>query len=329
LCVLAALAKATTWPAFVVAYGFYVAAELWRTRTIKVMPTLIAACGVLAALAITVLWNRHGDQLRLLNPFGGFLTSGALRSWTFGTWSQLFGEKLWFDIVPRRMLPDAIGYCWPVLLICVRYVRGNSVRTMLGLASMVLFILPFAIFTNLHIVHEYYQSANAIFAVAAATFLLSELAAVGRRGLAICIAVLLVAGAVTRFSYFQKPVGARDLSQHPFYVAANLVKQRTEPDTALIVFGIDWSSEVHYYAERKGVAFPGWGRLDQAKALLENPDAMMGGLPTAAVVDCRAVQARYRPELEALINDFVSGWAHQMVLGPATPGVCAVYIKTS
>jgi hypothetical protein len=178
-------------------------------------------------------------------------------------------------------------------------------------------------------VHDYYQSANAIFAVAAAIFLVSELAAAGRRGLAMLVVVLLVTGAVARFSYSQKPLSDRDLFHHPFYVAANLVKQQTGPETALIVFGIDWSSEIHYYAERKGVAFPLWGRLDQAKALFENPDAMMGGLTTAAVIDCRAVQSRYGPELEAAINDFVSRWAQQsrLVLGPASPGVCAVYVK--
>ena len=329
LCILAAFAKATTWPVFVVAYGFYFVAETIRTRTIRILPTLITASGVVAALSITVIWNKHGDQLRLLNAFGGYLTVDALRGWTFGTWSQLFSEKLWFDILPHRMLPDAIGYFWPVLLICIRYIRIDSSRTILALASMALFFIPISIFTNLHMVHEYYQSANAIFAVAAATFLVSELAAVGRRGLAMFVALVLVAGAIERFSDYYWPLGARDLSQHPFYTAAKLVQQRTGSDTALIVLGIDWSSEVHYYAERKGVALPLWATLDQAKKLFDNPDAMMGGLMTAAVVDCRAVHVRYPAELDTAVSNFVSSWAKksQLASGPDTPGVCAVYVK--
>jgi hypothetical protein len=329
LCVLAAMAKVTTWPAFVAAYGLYSAAQTFRTRTIKVLPTLIAAGGVVAAFAITVLWNWHGDQVRILNPFGGFLTSNALKRWTFGTWSQLFSAQLWFDIVPGRMLPDAIGYCWPALLICIRYVRGTSMRTILALASMALFFLPVAIFTNLHIVHDYYQTANAIFAVAAATFLLSELTAVGRPGLAMLVTLLLLAGSVARFSHVQWPLADRNLSRHPFYIAAKLVEQQTGPDAALIVVGLDWSSEVHYYAQRKGVALPRWATLDQAKKLFENPDAMMGGLTTAAVVDCRAVHVRYGAELDAAVSTFVDGWAQksQLVSGPDTPGVCRVYVK--
>src|SRR5262245_22992078 len=52
LCILAALAKATTWPVFVVAYGLYFVAEVIRTRKIKILPTVIAGSGVLAALTI-------------------------------------------------------------------------------------------------------------------------------------------------------------------------------------------------------------------------------------------------------------------------------------
>jgi hypothetical protein len=329
LCILAALAKATTWPAFIAAYGFYFIAQYFRTRSIKVLPTLIIAIGVISAFGITVLWNLHGDNLRLLNPFGGFLTTSALRGWTFGTWKQLFSEQLWFDILPHRMLPDALGYCWPALLICIRYVRGDSLRTTLAVASMALFLLPIAIFTNLHIVHEYYQSANAIFAVAAATFLLSEVAAVGRRRLAVFLAILLVAGAVAHSSNSEIPLAERDFTQHPFYIAAKLVQQQTKPDTALIVVGIDWSSEIHYYAQRKGVALPLWATVDQARKLFENPDALMGGLTTAAVVDCRAVQARYWPGLDAVVSDFIGKWTQQskLVSKSDTPGVCPVYIK--
>jgi hypothetical protein len=193
----------------------------------------------------------------------------------------------------------------------------------------VLFLTPVAIFTNLHIVHDYYQSANAIFAVAAAAFLLSELAATGRRGLAVLIAVLLVAGSAARFSKVQWPLADRPLSQHPFYVAAKAVERQTSPDTGLIVVGLDWSSEVHYYAERKGVALPVWTTLDQAKKLFENPDAMMGGLRTAAVVDCRMVHVRYRPEIEAAVSEFVSNWAQESdrISNAETPGTCAVYFK--
>ena len=228
------------------------------------------------------------------------------------------------------MLPDAIGYGWPfLLLVCIRYVRSDSVRTMLALASAALFFLPILIFTNLHIVHQYYQSANAVFAEAAATFLVSELAAVGERKLAMFVTALLVAGEVARFANYEGPLGARDLSQHPFYTAAKLVEQYTKPDSALIVVGIDWSPEIHYYAERKGVALPMWAPLDQAKRLFGNPDIMMGGLSTAAVVDCRAAQSRYRPELDAIVDEFVIGWAQQsqLVSGPAIPGHCAIYVK--
>lgn len=329
LCILAALAKATTWPAFVVAYFFYVTADVLRTGKIRIVPVLIGSLGVAAALITTVLWNNHADQLKQLNPFAIGLTAAALNKWNFGTWSQFFSAQFWFDILPRRILPDALGYCWPALLVCVRYARGDSSLTKLSLISIALFFVPIVIFTNLHIVHQYYQSANAIFAIAAAAFLLSDLIAVGRRGVALLVGILLVGGALAQFSNRGWPVATRDLSHDPLYIAANQVRQQTGRDTALIVLGIDWSSEVHYYAERKGVALPAWSTIEQAKALINNPDAAMGNLRPTALVDCRAVRSRYRAELEALLDDFITSWQAQSqnVLISDSPGSCSVYIK--
>jgi hypothetical protein len=275
LCVLAALAKLTTWPAFVIGYGIFLAGELYRTRKLQIQSVLYCGSGILLALAVTVTWTFHTDQIRLLNQFGGSLTSTALRDHIYGTWYQLFSEELWFEILPRRILPDALGYCWPVLLICIRYVRIRSQRTVAAVASLVLFILPIAIFTNLHIVHDYYQTANAIFLVAAAALLLSELIAVQKPILAAVIATFLVIGALGRF-FSHQWVLARPVTTHPFYIAAKLVANSTPPASSLIVFGADSSSEVHYYAQRKGVALPFWAP-DQARKFLDHPDAIMGG----------------------------------------------------
>lgn len=329
LCILAALAKATTWPAFVVAYGLYAASDVFRTRTIKIRPTAIIRSGVVAALAITMLWNSHADQVKLLNPFAGSLTSTALSYWNFGSWSQFFGKNFWVDLLPNRMLPDAIGYGWPALLICIPYARGNSPRVILALISTALFFIPIMLFTNLHMVHEYYQSANAIFLVAAVAFLLSDLAASGGPGLVLAVAVIVFAGAVARFTDYERPLATQDLFHHPFYVAANLVKQQTEPGTALIVFGEDWSSEIHYYAERKGVAFPTWATPQQAEKFFKNADSMMGGLTTAAVVDCRLIATPYLPDLDASVNEFIKNWIQQsrLVSNPDMPRTCAVYVK--
>lgn len=306
--ILGALAKVTTWPAFVAGYGLFVVADLYRNRTsrVRVQSLLFGAAGILLAFVLTLAWTKYSDQLKLLNPFARFLTSQSLNRWNFGTWSQRFSEKMWLDLLPTRMLPDAIGYCWPILLLCIRYVRLDSERTILAVACIVLFLLPIATFTNLYIIHDYYLTANAIFAIAAAIFLISEVIAVGRPIVAAVLVVFLISGAAARFVTHEWVWATAPLHGQPSYVAATLVANSTPPDSSLIVFGVDWSSEVHYYAERKGVALPNWATLEQAKTFLDDPDAIMGGLRTLAVVDCRAVFQHYPSQIDELVTQFVN-----------------------
>jgi hypothetical protein len=91
------------------------------------------------------------------------------------------------------------------------------------------------------------------------------------------------------------------------------------------VFGVDWSSEVNYYAERKGLALPVWASLETAHRILANPDAYMGGLKVHSVVDCRSIFLKYRPELNKLVDAFVASEQPNRI--SLAPGSCDVYVK--
>jgi hypothetical protein len=56
----------------------------------------------------------------------------------------------------------------------------------------------------------------------------------------------------------------------------------------VIGFGFDWSSELPYYAERKGLMFPAWLTGDRLNNVLDDPLRPIGGLPVGAVVICPA-----------------------------------------
>src|SRR5262249_6039212 len=153
---------------------------------------------------------------------------------------------------------------------------------------IVLFILPIAVFTNVHIIHDYYQTANAIFIVAAISFLVSELIAARKPILASFVVVLLIFGSLARFYFHQWPAATAPLFGHWSYLAGKMVEKSTPEESSLIVLGLDWSSEVNYYAKRKGLALPVWATPQEARMILSNPDAAMGGLKVGAVVDCRS-----------------------------------------
>jgi hypothetical protein len=47
-----------------------------------------------------------------------------------------------------------------------------------------------------------------------------------------------------------------DLTVVPAFQIAMMAKEKTPADSALVVLGDDWSSEIPYYAERKAVTPP-------------------------------------------------------------------------
>ena len=79
-----------------------------------------------------------------------------------------------------------------------------------------------------------------------------------------------------------------------------------EKDT-IIVLGVDWSSEVNYYAKRKGIAMPDWATDKQMYEILNSPLKFMGNSPVGALIAvqlgsdrCRKFEnkfiTKYRPK---------------------------------
>jgi hypothetical protein len=329
LCVLCALTKITTWPEFVVAYSFFFGWDVWQKRQIPFMAAFIVGAGIVLAIGLAWIWTWHADRVKQPNLLSEYLTSTNLSAWSYGTWSQFFSEKLWGEIVPRRMLPQILGYGWPVLLFCFRYVRMNSAHTLLAIVCVILFVVPIVLFTNLHIVHDYYQTANAVFVIAAAAFLLSELIAIDKVIPAAIVGTVLSIGAVLHVRDNEWPIAIGRHDLNPGYIAARLVRASTPVGSSVIVFGLDWSSEVNYYAERKGLALPLWASPEKAAKIFANADAYMGGLKVGSVVDCRLIFQKYGPELNKLVDAFVAAWSQQSDRISPAQGSCDVYVRKS
>src|SRR5262249_60744001 len=76
--------------------------------------------------------------------------------------------RLCRDRLPPRALSAVFGFAAvpAVALIGATLLRRQYAWA--AAAAVVAFFVPFLVFTNLHIVHSYYQTANAIFIIAAA-----------------------------------------------------------------------------------------------------------------------------------------------------------------
>jgi hypothetical protein len=303
---LCALAKSTSWPAFAAAAGLFWIAEVASTRKIAWLPTGLLVLVAIVSIGATVEWNAFADAQKAKGVFGSALTSANLSDWNFGKLADRTGSKLWADVLPKRMLPAALGAFWPVALAAATHIGKPSRGVLVALVALILFFVPVMLFTNLHLVHNYYQTANALFLVAAAAAMLGAIAHAGRPIIALGALVLLAGGQLLEFKDHYKPLLDQPTRQSPVYVAGMAARQLVPEGRSLYVFGDDWSSEVHYYARRKGIAFAGWFDAAKIREAMAHPEAFVGDQPLGGVVDCREPLLKYDPRLSSDIDAYMN-----------------------
>lgn len=307
LATLAVLAKLTTWPAFLAGYGAYWLCDRRRPGGAHGRVTAAVAAGVLCAGGCAFAWQEHAAELRSAGPIARQVTSIP---YLVGTWEERLGS--WTGVLPHRMLPDLLGVAWPVALVAlarVTVMRRRDVGT--AATALALFLLPLLVFTHVQLIHDYYQVANGLFLLAAVAILVAGVSERHER-LAAIVCLALVIGQVARFAGTQWPTATRDLRYVKGQPAASFVERHSAPGSSLVVLGMDWSPQLHYYARRKGLAVPHWVSADVLRAMLADPEAAMGGLPLGAVVQCRPSPLDRRPELAPIIDGFLAGVRQRM-----------------
>src|SRR5205823_12887785 len=95
----------------------------------------------------------------------GHLTSAALQEWNFGTFRQRFLGSTWTRMFSVT-IPELSGNPLILLLPCLGLYFARS-RLAPFLISIGAFLSAFLIFTNLHVIHDYYAYANGVFLIAA------------------------------------------------------------------------------------------------------------------------------------------------------------------
>ena len=110
-------------------------------------------------------------------------------------------------------------------------------------------------------------------------------------------------------------MGIRTIQNNKYYVRADnssvikvcdFIKQNTAKNSFIVVVGIDWSSEINYYSQRRGIALPNWSK--EIRPLLYNKkDKIYGNLPIGALV----VNTELDYQDEDFKNRFVSTYKPQ------------------
>ena len=308
-----ALVKVTSYPTFgIAALGILV----WKKDLIvnpqiadkkKFRALLLPFLGIafigIATIAATSAWTHHADSIKMENSISSYLTSKNLESWNFGGLAQKTDIKEWRTLL-NRSIPEAIGAYWVLgFLVGAGFFRtGKKLALLVGL--LILYLIPMAIFTNLHQVHSYYQYANSFWLVLALGLAVAEISE--RAPPFLTGAAVLTITAAQLHTYFKKYYPATRLKTAGALELGKYITANSDKNQSILVIGDDWSPEVAFHSGRRSVYIPAWLSWEQAVVTFEkiqkNPDAVFGSCSPVYIVLNSSGLAKYKPALRDEID---------------------------
>lgn len=320
----AALVKITTFYCFAIILAMALLTLLvrklstprWR-QTLRT--TLAAGFAVAVSLTLLVAWVKYSDNLKQQEVIGSLLTSAAISAFNFGTLAQRLDIHSWSSIIFGRAIYQILGSIW-ILFAAVCILASNARFRWAGVLLLLGYLAPFLTFTNLHYVHSYYQFANFAFLTTLVGLAIGSLTSKGTVG---TVAASLAAVAVALMSWhvlqvYFVPTITADQSRSRTIELARFIREHSKEDQALLIFGMDWSSELPYYATRKAIAVPDWASDESLKHLLDTQRSF-GSEGVGALIVCPSSfatsEASTRSVYDAVIKKYSYGRSVQVVSG--------------
>lgn len=308
-----ALTKVTTFPGFMLIAGVLFLAVIRRSNDRRSrLPVLGAlAAGTVLPILVTAVWVAYSDGLKAANPFGFPLISANLHEWNFGTIKQRLSLDLWQGVIFARAPSEALGYGkWLALAALVGALIDRK-YVVPAATCLLAFLAPFLVFTNLHMVHDYYQYSVGLFLLGAVGLGLASMRRWARGWICVLALVAILAGQAVKFYHYYGHYLLEDDTQLLRYRVAELARSRTQPGQSLIVIGFDWSSEVPYYGERKALEIPFKTDTALLRRVFEDPQHFLGNEKLGGIVYCDDL-VDYFGDRAPLVRAFLSG---RQVLG--------------
>ena len=255
--------------------------KILKSRT----PRIFAVC-FLTPLIVGASWVIYTDHVKSLNPLGMQLTSTALKEWNWGTLEQRFSSDLFERVVWERIfVSNLAGILGIALLLIPLFAKTDPRITRIVFISAAFGFFPLLLFSNLHIVHDYYQSANVVFLVYAISVVLGAILspAMGSSVVIPILALILTSNYINFVSNYLPKIESVFNSNRDLIVG-RILKEQTPLDAQFVAFGNDWSSSFAYISQRKSFTVPDWSsKLDLIKS---NPENFVEKGRLGAVVSC-------------------------------------------
>ena len=243
---------------------------------------VLKSIAVLSSIFLLFAWINYADSLKEMNEIGIDLTSQNLRAWNYGTIEQRFSKDLWLDVVIDRMF-TYIGFL-PALLLLFSGVRSKSMsnsQRIFVFLNLYLTFLPLLVFTNLHIRHNYYQSANQIYLLISLATCFSVIRTKTYFNSITLLITLFVIGSYVHFynAYYKYAY----IETNEQLEIGEIINTNTTSDSAIMIFGADWNPAIAYHSKRKALYLPGEDN-PKADTFLANSDRYLGQLNLGAIV---------------------------------------------
>ena len=224
----------------------------------------------LSSLSVLQAWVHHTDTLKSLNPLSIVHTSANLSDWNFGTFQQRFSIAIWLKTFLFLMVTPLASITLVYLLI-ISGLRLNSLLSMPFRAVLFdykyflvicvyLCLSPLILFSNLHIVHEYYQYANAIYFLFFVAILFAyclEETSLSRRfknRLNLSLVVFILSNYIVFAYIYLVPSYAYFADNSDKLNVGYYVRQNIGPEQVLLYQGDAWSSAIPFHALRRSIA---------------------------------------------------------------------------
>lgn len=247
------------------------------------------ACAFGLPILVSALWSGYADAVKAANPLGAQLTSTALVRWNLGGKSQLLSLSTYVEVFWTRLFVANAGGMLGVALLAGAVLRPGVPRLRgYVLAALSMLILPILIFTNLHINHDYYQASCLLFLTGAVALTVAVWVpgVISHHAAVPALTLMLVTSNLLAFRQGYGPLARAEfqVAQHRILAIAEVLRDNTPPASGFVAFGLDWSSELAYYAQRKSFTVPRFFR-EYDRAWTE-PARYLGDAPLGALVIC-------------------------------------------
>jgi len=240
-------------------------------------------------LAIGIIWTFYTDQVKTLNGLGVNLTSSALTGWNWGSVSQRLSSGLYGDVIWKRIFERNLsGLFGLAILLIALFSNAKSSLKLIIITSGLMGLVPLFLFTNLHIVHNYYQTGNLIFLIFAVAVSVGHILNnyFDKKSILFVLTLIMVASNYFWFAdeYLAVVKTKFNKENSRDYAISEILKREIPEGKYFVAFGNDWNSSFAYMAERKSFTVPVFFKEYEKISL--NPEHFIDEASLGSVVVC-------------------------------------------